>query len=59
MGIFIFSEDKMKLSKVDIDKRIESLTAKLLCDPGLKYAKQIVAGVKKNLAAEYKRRKNL
>ena len=49
----------MKLSKVDIDKRIESLTAKLLCDPGLKYAKQIVAEVKKNLAAEYKRRKNL
>ena len=52
-------QDKMKLSKVDIDKRIESLTAKLLCDPGLKYAKRIIAGVKKNLAAEYKRRKNL
>jgi len=49
----------MKLSKVDIDKRIESLTAKLLCDPGLKYAKRIVTGVKKNLATEYKRRKNL
>lgn len=49
----------MKLSKVDIDKRVESLTAKLLCDPGLKYAKRIVAGVKKNLMAEYKRRQNL
>lgn len=49
----------MKLSKVDIDKRIESLTAKLLCDPGLKYARKIVAGVKKNLVAEYQRRKNL
>ena len=49
----------MKLSKVDIDKRIESLTAKLLCDPGLKYAKRIIAGVKKNLMAEYKRRQNL
>jgi len=49
----------MKLSRVDIDKRIASLTAKLLCDPGLKYAKRIVAGVKRNLVAEYKRRKNL
>lgn len=49
----------MKLSKVDIDKRIEALTNKLLCDPGLKYAKRIIAGVKKNLMAEYKRRKNL
>lgn len=49
----------MKLSKVDIDKRIESLTAKLLCDPGLQYAKRIIAGVKKNLQTEYKRRKKL
>ncbi len=49
----------MKLSKVDIDNRIESLTAKLLCDPGLKYAKRIVTGVKKKLVVEYKRRKNL
>lgn len=57
--VFTFQEVKMKLSKVDIDKRIESLTTKLLGDPGLKYARKIVAGVKKNLAAEYKRRKNL
>lgn len=49
----------MKLSKVDIDKRIESLTVRLLGDPGLKYARKIIAGVKKNLTVEYKRRKNL
>ena len=49
----------MKLSKVDIDKRIESLTIRLLGDPGLGYARRIVNGVKKNLTAEYKRRKNL
>lgn len=49
----------MKLSKVDIDKRAESLTKRLLCDPGLKYARRIVNQVKKNLTAEYKRRKNL
>ena len=49
----------MKLSKVDIDKRIKSLTMRLLGDPGLRYARKIIAGVKKNLVTEYKRRKNL
>jgi len=49
----------MKLSKVDIDKMAEKLTAQLLCTAGLKNAKKIVAKVKKDLAAEYKRRKNL
>ena len=49
----------MKLSKVNIDKMAEKLTDQLLCSPGLKDAKKIVAKVKKNLAAEYRRRKNL
>lgn len=49
----------MKLSKVDIDNMAKALTDKLLGNPGLKDAKRIVAQVKKNLAVEYKRRKNL
>jgi len=49
----------MKLSKVDIDKMAEKLTEQLLCCPGLKNARKIVNQVKKKLAAEDKRRKNL
>ena len=49
----------MKLSKVDIDNMAKALTDKLLCTAGLANAKRIVVQVKKNLAAEYKRRKNL
>lgn len=49
----------MKLSKVDIDNMAKALTDKLLGNPGLKDAKRIIVQVKKNLAAEYKRRKNL
>ncbi len=49
----------MKLSKVDIDNMAKTLSDKLLCSAGLANAKRIVAQVKKNLAAEYKRRKNL
>lgn len=49
----------MKLSKVDIDNMAKALTDKLLANPGLKDAKRIVVQVKKNLAVEYKRRKNL
>jgi Holliday junction resolvase RusA-like endonuclease len=49
----------MKLSKVDIDNMAKALTDKLLANAGLANAKKIVVQVKKNLAAEYKRRKNL
>ena len=49
----------MKLSKVDIDKMAEKLTDQLLCTAGLANAKKIIAKVKKTLAVEYKRRKNL
>ena len=49
----------MKLSKVDIDKMAEKLSDKLLCGVGLSDAKRIVVKVKKNLVAEYRRRKNL
>jgi len=49
----------MKLSKVDIDKMAEKLTERLLCTAGLSNAKKIIVQVKKNLTAEYKRRKNL
>ena len=49
----------MKLSKVDIDNMAKTLADKLLCSVGLSDAKRIVVQVKKNLAAEYKRRKNL
>ena len=49
----------MKLSKVNIDKMAEKLTQRLLGDPGLKDAKRLIVQVKKNLATEYKRRKNL
>ena len=49
----------MKLSKVNIDQMAEKLADQLLCTAGLANAKKIVAKVKKNLAAEYRRRKNL
>lgn len=49
----------MKLSKVDIDNMAKALTDKLLANPGLRDAKKLVNQVKKNLTAEYKRRKNL
>lgn len=49
----------MKLSKNDIDNMAKKLSDKLLCSAGLANAKRIVVQVKKNLAAEYKRRKNL
>lgn len=49
----------MKLSKTNIDYMAKALTDKLLASPGLKDAKRIVNQVKKNLAAEYKRRRNL
>jgi len=49
----------MKLSKVDIDNMAKALSDKLLCGVGLSDAKRIVVQVKKNLVAEYKRRKNL
>ena len=49
----------MKLSKVDLDKMATKLSDKLLCTAGLANAKRIVVQVKKNLAAEYNRRKNL
>lgn len=52
-------ENKMKLSKVDIDNMAKVLTDKLLCNVGLSDAKKIVVIVKKNLAVEYKRTKNL
>ena len=49
----------MKLSKVDLDNMAKALTDKLLCTAGLANAKRIIVQVKKNLMAEYKRRKNL
>jgi len=49
----------MKLTKVNLDNMAEKLTEQLLCTAGLANAKKIVAKVKKNLAAEYKRRKTL
>lgn len=49
----------MKLSKVNIDNMARALTDKLLVCPGLRDAKRIIVQVKKNLVAEYRRRKNL
>ncbi len=49
----------MKLSKVDINRMAKVLSDKLLCSAGLANAKRIVVQVKKNLVAEYKRRKDL
>jgi len=49
----------MKLSKVDRDNMAKALTDKLLCTAGLKNAKKIVAQVKRNLKAEYLRRREL
>ena len=49
----------MKLSRVDIDNMAKALADKLLCNAGLANAKRIIVQVKKNLMAEYKRRKNL
>lgn len=58
-GIFTFSENKMKLSKVDIDRMAKALSDRLLCSAGLKDAKKIVAQMRRNLLAEDKRRKKL
>ena len=49
----------MKLSKVDINNMAKALSDKLLCSVGLKDAKRVATQVKRNLAAEDKRRKNL
>ena len=49
----------MKLSKVNIDNMARALTNKLLGNPGLRDAKRIIVQVKKNLTAEYKRRKSM
>lgn len=49
----------MKLSKIDIDNMAKAVSDKLLCSVGLKDAKKIAGQVKKNLATENKRRKNL
>jgi len=48
---------KMKLTRVNLDQMAENITRDLLCMAGLKNAKKIVAQVKRNLAAEFKRRK--
>ncbi len=49
----------MKMSKVDIDLKAKNITFDLLCYAGLVSAKKIIMVVKKKLAAETKRRKNL
>ena len=49
----------MKWSKNHIDQKIDRLTADLLAEYGLRIAKRIISQVKRNLAAEQKRRKNL
>lgn len=49
----------MKLTKKDIDIQIESITTKLLCTFGLKNAKKISLGVRRNLREEENRRKEL
>lgn len=49
----------MKLTKNDIDNMAKKMSDNLLCTAGLANAKRIVVQVKKNLAAEFKRRKNL
>lgn len=49
----------MKLTKNDIDKMAKKMSDNLLCIAGLTNAKKVVAQVKRNLNAEYKRRKNL
>ena len=52
-------EFELKLTKKNIDSMAENITRDLLCTAGLKNAKKIVAQVKRNLKAEYLRRKNL
>lgn len=59
MRIRLIVGDKMKLSKVDIGNMAKALSDKLLCSVGLRDAKRVAAQVKKNLAIEDKRRKNL
>lgn len=49
----------MKYSKKQIDEAIKKLTDSLISTYGLRNAKKIVAEVKRNYAAETKRRKNL
>lgn len=49
----------MKISKIAMEDKAKRITDNLLCWCGLVKAKQIVIMVKKNLTAEYKRRKKL
>lgn len=50
---------KMKLSKITIEKMAKSISDELLCMAGLKDAKKIAAQIKRYLATETTRRKNL
>lgn len=49
----------MKYSKKQIDDIIKVKTDRLISEFGLTKAKKIVSGIKKNLLAESRRRKNL
>lgn len=49
----------MKLTAEDLRHKAKRITDDLLCCVGLTNAKKIAAMVKKNLAAEYQRRKKL
>ncbi|KKN56252.1 hypothetical protein LCGC14_0573970 [marine sediment metagenome] len=49
----------MKLSKKNVENMAKTESDKLLCSVGLKDAKKIATQVKRNLAAESTRRKNL
>jgi hypothetical protein len=49
----------MKRSKIEIDKKIKSVTTDLLCWGSLKYAKKVSIGVRRNLKVEENRRKQL
>jgi len=49
----------MKYSKKQIDDIVQRKTTGLISEFGLTKAKKIVSGIKKNLLAEGRRRKNL
>ena len=49
----------MKWTKTLIDQKIDRLTDDLMAEYGLRIAKRIITQVKRNLAAETTRRKNL
>ena len=49
----------MKLSKIDIDNKARKLADGLLANAGLNNAKKIAVQIKKYLAAETKRRRDL